>query len=329
MTSHKVGELQVADHSISWDEDDTKSLSSSVLKYTWENGRRYHAYRDGAYWGPNDERQLDTEDFMHSMFLTILDGRLYVAPISKNPQKVLDVGCGTGIWTMQASLAKFAQQHESAEVIGIDLSPVQPSMVPMNVRFEVDDVNLDWTYPKDHFDFVHIRMLTGSITSWPDFHRKVLKHLSPGGWVEQVELGMKTLSDDGTVTPDMPFSKWEHVFTVAGEQMGKTFLASDLAADAMRQAGFQNVNEMRLKLPIGRWPRHETLKIWGTWCRAFLADGLEGFGLRMMTGVLGWSYEETQVFLADMKRHLMNPKIHGYVEMVVAYGQKPPGTTQA
>ncbi|KAF7550351.1 hypothetical protein G7Z17_g5775 [Cylindrodendrum hubeiense] len=274
----------------SWDEDDTKSLSSSVLKYTWENGRRYHAYRDGAYWGPNDERQLDTEDFI-----------------------------------------EFAQQHESAEVIGVDLSPVQPSMVPPNVRFEVDDVSLDWTFPKDHFDFVHIRMLTGSIPSWPDFHKKVLSHLSPGGWVEQVELGMTTKSDDGTVTPDMPFAKWEHVFTIAGEQMGKTFLASDLAADSMREAGFQNVNEMRLKLPIGRWPRHETLKIWGTWCRAFLADGLEGFGLRMMTGVLGWTYEETQAFLADMKRHLMDPKIHGYVEIfrVVAYGQKPSGKTQA
>ncbi|KAH7165651.1 S-adenosyl-L-methionine-dependent methyltransferase [Dactylonectria macrodidyma] len=298
---------------------DTKSLSSSILRYTWENGRRYHAYRDGSYWGPNDERQLDTEDFMHSMFLTILDGRLYIAPIGNNPQRVLDVGCGT----------EFAQQHESAEVYGVDLSPVQPNMVPVNVKFEVDDINLDWTYPKNHFDFVHIRLLTGSIPSWPGFHRKVLKHLSPGGWVQQIELGMETKSDDGTVTPDMPFSKWEHVFTVAGEQMGKTFLASDIIADAMRQAGFQNVNEMRLKLPIGRWPKHETLKIWGTWCRAFLTDGLEGFGLRMMTGVLGWTYEETQAFLADMKRHLMDPKIHGYVEMVVAYGQKPSGTTEA
>ncbi|KAF5011106.1 hypothetical protein FDECE_2756 [Fusarium decemcellulare] len=281
----------------SWDNDDTKSLSSSVLKYTWENGRRYHAYKDGSYWygfrdasrtgltvirGPNDERQLDTEDFI-----------------------------------------EFAQKHESAEVIGVDLSPVQPSMVPINVKFEVDDVNMDWTYPKNHFDFVHIRMLTGSINDWPTFHRKIYDHLAPGGWVEQVELSVKTKSDDGTVTPDMPFAKWEQVFAIAGEQTGKSFMACEIAAEAIRQAGFEKVHEVKLKIPIGRWPKNEALKVWGTWCRAFLIDGTEGFGLRMMTGVLGWTYEETQAFMADMKRHLMDPKIHGYVEMVVAYGRKP------
>lgn len=30
--------------------DDTASLKSFVTNYRWENGRRYHAYSDGAYW---------------------------------------------------------------------------------------------------------------------------------------------------------------------------------------------------------------------------------------------------------------------------------------
>ena len=29
---------------------DTESLRTSILNYKWENGRRYHAYNDGAYW---------------------------------------------------------------------------------------------------------------------------------------------------------------------------------------------------------------------------------------------------------------------------------------
>ncbi|KAK0383802.1 hypothetical protein NLU13_9713 [Sarocladium strictum] len=302
-----------------WDDDDTKSLSSSVMKYKWEHGRRYHAYQDGSYWGPNDQRQLDAEDFVHSMFLTILDGRLYLAPIRKDPHAVLDVGAGTGIWTIE-----FAEQHPSAEVTGIDLSPIQPSIVPINVRFEVDDANLDWTYPFSHFDFVHTRMLTGCVPSWPDYYRKVRRHLKPGGWAEQVELSVRTLSDDGTITEDMPFTTWEKVFTVAGEATGKTFFACELAAGAMREAGLVNVKEIRLKLPVGRWPKDETLKMWGTWCRAFLTDAIEGFGLRMMTGVMGWSYEQTQIFFAEMRKHLLDPKIHGYVEMAVVYGQEPP-----
>ena len=30
--------------------DDTKTLSSYITEYRYEFGRRYHAYRDGAYW---------------------------------------------------------------------------------------------------------------------------------------------------------------------------------------------------------------------------------------------------------------------------------------
>lgn len=30
--------------------DDTETLASFITNYRWENGRRYHAYSDGAYW---------------------------------------------------------------------------------------------------------------------------------------------------------------------------------------------------------------------------------------------------------------------------------------
>ncbi len=32
-----------------WD-NDTETLASFITNYRWENGRRYHAYSDGAYW---------------------------------------------------------------------------------------------------------------------------------------------------------------------------------------------------------------------------------------------------------------------------------------
>lgn len=40
----------------------TASLTSSVLAYREENGRRYHAFRDGQYFMPNDslEQQVRT-----------------------------------------------------------------------------------------------------------------------------------------------------------------------------------------------------------------------------------------------------------------------------
>ena len=64
---------------------DTASITSAITKYRYENGRRYHAYRDGAYWAPNDEIQNDQQDMAHHLWLLTLDNKLYLAPIL-NPQ---------------------------------------------------------------------------------------------------------------------------------------------------------------------------------------------------------------------------------------------------
>lgn len=39
-------------------------------------------------------------DIMHHIFLLILDGELHLAPIGPNPECILDVGTGTGIWAI-------------------------------------------------------------------------------------------------------------------------------------------------------------------------------------------------------------------------------------
>lgn len=58
-------------------------------------------------------------------------------------------------------------EYHGAEVIGIDLSPIQPSWVPPNVRFTVDDAEADWLYGADTFDYVHARFMSMAIRDWP------------------------------------------------------------------------------------------------------------------------------------------------------------------
>lgn len=43
-----------------------------------------------------------------------------------------------------------------AEVLGLDLSPIQPQWVPPNVRFMVDDVEDEWASGSG-WDFAHFR----------------------------------------------------------------------------------------------------------------------------------------------------------------------------
>ena len=48
---------------------------------------------------PNDEKEQDRLDLFHHLFLSLLGGRLWTAPLG-NPHRVLDVGTGTGIWAI-------------------------------------------------------------------------------------------------------------------------------------------------------------------------------------------------------------------------------------
>ena len=41
---------------------DTTSIASTIYRHRHENGRTYHKFREGEYWGPNDEQQNDQLD---------------------------------------------------------------------------------------------------------------------------------------------------------------------------------------------------------------------------------------------------------------------------
>lgn len=70
----------------------------------------------------------------------------------------------------------FADEFPSAEVIGTDLSPIQPLFVSPNCRFEIDDACSEWTYAPNTFDFIHIRAMYGSVADWPALYTEVFKY---------------------------------------------------------------------------------------------------------------------------------------------------------
>ena len=79
----------------------TTSISSSVRDYSFENSRRYHKFQEGRYQFPNDEPEQEREDMKHAMIVHLCDGKLHFAPL-ENPQRILDVGTGTGIWAVDS-----------------------------------------------------------------------------------------------------------------------------------------------------------------------------------------------------------------------------------
>ncbi len=72
--------------------------SFAITKYELKNGRRYHAYNASQYVFPDDEIDLERMNIEHHNQGSQL-GTLRIWPLS-NPQEVLDIGTGSGIWYM-------------------------------------------------------------------------------------------------------------------------------------------------------------------------------------------------------------------------------------
>jgi hypothetical protein len=83
---------------------ETASLTSSIMRGRYENGRRYHAYQEELYPFPDDEEEQDRLDIKYASLQCVFSDKILFAPI-KDPQQVLDIGTGTGIWAIDAGEA--------------------------------------------------------------------------------------------------------------------------------------------------------------------------------------------------------------------------------
>ncbi|KAL2015669.1 hypothetical protein VTK56DRAFT_5047 [Thermocarpiscus australiensis] len=174
---------------------------------------------------------------------------------------------------------------------------------PPNLKYEIDDAALDWTYPHNHFDYIHMRYLFGSISDRPRFLRQAYRCCKPGGYIESFEPSCVFKSDDGILLEGSPMD--------------------DTVQDAFREAGFVNITEWEFKCPIGGWPQDKKPKEIGMYAHAGIVQDIEGWILFVWAQVMGWTKEEIQVYIAYLRKQLRDPRVQSYVLMRCVYGQKP------
>ena len=80
-------------------------------------------------------------------------------------------------------------------------------------------------------------------------------------------------------------------------------------------AGFTNVIERSYQVPVGAWSSDPKMKQIGAYNLAFMDESLEGFALFILKEIMGWKYEEVQLFVMEMRKAIRNPRIRPYYLM--------------
>ncbi|KAH7174850.1 S-adenosyl-L-methionine-dependent methyltransferase [Fusarium flagelliforme] len=301
----------------------TASVTSSIFDYQYENGRRYHAYREGQYVLPNDDQEQQRLDLQHHIWRLLLGGALHAAPLPSSDQqddyRILDLGCGTGIWAIE-----MADEYPNATVSGVDLSPIQPDWVPGNCMFHVDDYEDEWTY-RDHekFDYIHGRALCGTSANWPLFYSRVLENLKPGGYVEMQEYDAWIFSDDDSCDRAPWTMEWVAKLDEASKMFGKQINIAKYHKQWMIDAGFEDVQERVHRIPIGPWAKDEKLKELGKFELTHMQMSVESHTPALFTRVWNYSQDQVMVLMEGVKREFRLRDLRLITSYRFITGRKP------
>ncbi|KAL2760018.1 hypothetical protein ACRALDRAFT_1079087 [Sodiomyces alcalophilus JCM 7366] len=236
----------------------TTSLTSSIARYRVENGRTYHSYKDGSYILPNDDGENERLDLQHHICCLTFDGRLYTCPAGRDKplRRILDAGCGTGIWAIDMELRRDS-------------------------------------------------------------------NLAPGGWIELLDAMYPMQADDDSCPPTKACWRWGDYMNQAAKKLGRSLDSAEENKTKLVEAGFVNVTEAVYKWPINPWAKHPKYKEMGMWNLENVVGGLSGLSLALFTRVLGWTVEELELFLVDVRRDMKDTSIHAYWKIIVVTGQRP------
>ncbi|KAH9846682.1 hypothetical protein C2E23DRAFT_851900 [Lenzites betulinus] len=141
------------------------------------------------------QKALMVGDDWNSAFLQYLAQGVTIYPIEKPPRKVLDLGCGTGAWVLEA-----AKYWPECHVVGLDIRPVQPDLTMVDLGIECRELSerVTWVhgdfldplpFEANQFDLVRICCIGLSVPedSWQDLVEECARILRPGGHIEVVE----------------------------------------------------------------------------------------------------------------------------------------------
>ncbi|KAH8721201.1 Secondary metabolism regulator LAE1 [Beauveria bassiana] len=154
--------------------------------------------------------------------------------------------------------------------------------------------------------------------------KQAYEHIRPGGWVELQDVDGVVHTDDNSVPKDWPLKRFTNLLVEAFAQFGTNVNAAESGREYLEEAGFVNIQHNYIKLPYGTWPKDKLMRLVGMYYRTACEDFLPAVGA-MHFPKMGWEKAEMEVFFAQVRQSMRDPKVHAYGKMHFWSGQKPLG----
>ncbi|KAG8988590.1 hypothetical protein FRB90_002668 [Tulasnella sp. 427] len=239
-----------------------QSLTDSMFDglFDTKHGRRVNS-TNATYSLAADEPEIMRMDEEHTLYKYLFQGlfgdELYVGPkdivndiLKPDPyeeKRILDLGTGTAAWAID-----MAKRWPNADVVGIDLAPLQPDAesLPENCRLEMDDLNLSLEHYYNSTDLIHIRLLASGLRDYPGFLDQCARTLKPGGLIYFCETDFRAYHAPNTKSV---YLKGRKLNGDDPSQKSKYFSPTAMMIQAIMSALHQKMANIDAAANLRRW----------------------------------------------------------------------------
>ncbi|KAL5365881.1 S-adenosyl-L-methionine-dependent methyltransferase [Aspergillus floccosus] len=302
-----------------WLAKNALSIGLQTQERIQENGRIYQGQGIGSYLLPCDETELDRLDFMHALFVKVLNSPKPIHVLHPSNGRFLDLGCGTGIWAME-----IAKAYPNAYVLGVDISAIQPGFHPKNCVFRVPfNYEYPWLVGEGQWDVIHMRMGCGSVSDWPRLYTRILDHLRCDAWFEQLEVNFEPRCNDRPLGKG-PLFFWYQSLKAATEKSKREIAHSpEKTLWWLQEVGFSDISHEEYVLPMN--PRKQPMcEKAARWYRAAFAESIQPLSIAPFTRAHGWTLEEIQSVVGPALAEALDPNTDFFYTLHVYKARKRP-----